>query len=259
MQVYSHHDDSQPTPATPTLSVTTQHIFLPLPKTSPTSTPLELNDKTHCLDSAYFGPSSALSALNTTILITSEWSDDDDNNVDFIGDNATCFDNSIAAQGIEAVLPPLSSATALVKLFTQSVNIFYPTIHSQALDEMHLAAYNFPASFANSPEERIFNLVIAIALQLTQQDDTTVDFTPAAYFRKATYGHSSSTSQVLLLQENLLICIYLLLSPGSGDIWRILGLSVRVYFDMTHRPSDNEDPDQQLAVVLSRTLYCLER
>lgn len=197
--------------------------------------------------------------MKSTILTTSAWTYDSDNDIDVLGNTITCVDDNTTVQDTEAVLPPRPNAEALVKIFARSVNIFYPTMHSHALDEMLLAAYDFPESFAGTFEERIFHLVIAIALQLTRRDDTSVGFTPNVYFRKAVYGYYSNTSQVLLLQENLLICIYLLLSPRSGDIWRNLGFSVRVYFDLGHHPSDDVDPDEQLAPLLFRTLYCLER
>jgi hypothetical protein len=74
-----------------------------------------------------------------------------------------------------------------------------------------------------------------------------------------TCEHSSIISNLYLLRRILLICMYLLLSPSTGDIWRNLGFAVRLYFDMAHRPTEGDEElfDGQLH-MLSRTIYCIE-
>jgi hypothetical protein len=99
---------------------------------------------------------------------------------------------------------------------------------------------------------------------MTKHPELGLPLGPDIYFQKATRHlqrsrHSwSSREQLRAFQKSLLTCIYLLSSPSSGDIWRNLGFAIRLFLDLSHRPAENDDIDDELLCMLTRTLYSLE-
>jgi hypothetical protein len=159
--------------------------------------------------------------------------------------------------------PPKEVALSLFGLFSRSINTFYPTIKDEQLQNIMAAPYDRNGSLTGHDQE-LFYLVLAISSQLARGSDQSLVLNPHAYLRKATSLMERSrhswlhVNQLFLLQRTLLISIYLLLSPGSGDIWRNLGFAIRMYFDIAHRPLETDDMDDGLMHMLCRTVYCIE-
>ena len=211
------------------------------------------------LDNCYFGPGSHLSYVKRALSTNPDvWP-----SLDFLGlwDHPakvnTRPDNLIPHH------PSNPASSTMFRLFANTIHVFYPTLKECQLKDLLLGSYTEGFS-PLSLDQDLFYLVIAVASLTVKDRDTGLPFTAHAYFYKAT-RHSErsrtywlSVDPLSLLQQQLLICIYLLLSPESGDLWRNLGFAIRLYFDLSHRPSEDEI-DKTLLAMLFRTLYSLER
>lgn len=171
---------------------------------------------------------------------------------------------SLSSECPEFQLPPLSVTSAIFHLFSRSVNIFYPVLKHQHLQNLISNTYHAQGSLVAGPDHELLCLILAIGAQLTKRSESGLPFTSEVYFQNAIHRIDRSRRTwisidgLYLLQRHLLICIYVLLTPSSGDIWRHLGFAIRLYFDLSHRPSENDDMDEELMCMLTRTLYCLE-
>lgn len=161
--------------------------------------------------------------------------------------------------------PDISTALRLFAVFSRSVHVWYPVMNDDSLQDLLSCCYTETLDSYLDHKQELFYLILAISSQLTKRAEPCVGFTPAAYFDKAvshvdtSCDHSSGSSTLHMMQRSLLICIYLLLSPSGGDIWRNLGFAIRLYFDMSHGRSENiNDLDEGRLAMLARTLYCIE-
>jgi hypothetical protein len=160
-------------------------------------------------------------------------------------------------------IPPYSVSSALFQLFANSINIFYPTLQDNHLNNLMCTSYaeNRPSV---DLDRDLFYLVLSVASLAVNGRETGLPIGSHVYFYKATCHPERSRADwlsidpLLLLQRQILICVSVLFNPESGDLWRNLGFAVRLYFDLSHRPSEL-DNDRTLLAMLSRTLYCLER
>ncbi|KAF4489664.1 putative transcriptional regulatory protein [Colletotrichum fructicola Nara gc5] len=155
-------------------------------------------------------------------------------------------------------------AEGLFQLFNRSVNAFFPVLESSTLDRILTGFFDFSRSQPSTDTE-LFYLVLAIASSVGTKSDPRLVVWAESSFAKAIEvlhtdcDHGSPPSNVLLFERTLLICIYLLLNPQAGDIWRHLGFAIRHYLDLSHRPSTEElDEGHGWFCTLTRTLYCLE-
>ena len=161
--------------------------------------------------------------------------------------------------------PSLDTATSLFSLFARSANVFYPVLEPAKLDEILSQCYATERDDAQGYTREFFYLVLAIGSHICKRNEVVLAAEADFYFRAATAAmstnseHYSRKENIFLFQRTLLICIYLLLSPGSGDIWRHLGFAIRLFFDLSHRPSMEVDEFHDILCTLTRTLYCLER
>jgi hypothetical protein len=161
--------------------------------------------------------------------------------------------------------PPISVASALFGLFSISANAFFPILDPSSLGQVISQCYDTDPGSRFGHAQELFYLILAISTVIAKRNEPVLAAWSNAYFDKATIlldtncDHSSRHANISLLQRTLLICVYLLLSPKSGDIWRHLGFAIRLFFDLSHRPSMDEDEDDSLFCTLTRTLYCLER
>jgi hypothetical protein len=166
---------------------------------------------------------------------------------------------------LPAVPPPMSTAISLFQLFTRSANVFYPILQPAKLDEILAQCYANNDRYVKTDTREFFFLVLAVSSRIGQVGQANPSTQAEGYFRSAisemstTCNHASRAENIALLQRTLLICLYLLLSPGSGDVWRHLGFAIRHFFDLAHRPSMEEDEFHDILCTLTRTLYCLER
>jgi hypothetical protein len=171
---------------------------------------------------------------------------------------------AIPKQDAEFHRPPISVASAIFTLFTRSVNVFYPTVQHHCFETILADLYNHAEPVTTGHHHDVFCLILAIGSQMTKHPELRPPLGPDIYFQKATRHlqrsrHSwSSREQLRAFQKSLLTCIYLLSSPSSGDIWRNLGFAIRLFLDLSHRPAENDDIDDELLCMLTRTLYSLE-
>lgn len=217
-----------------------------------------LGSSPRALDNCFYGPSSALFNLRMAMGMRPTTS---------AGRNLEIWAIPIPVQAhfdcINIDPPPKEVTLPLFSLFSRSINTFYPTMKDEQLEHIMAAPYDRNGSLAGHDQE-LFYLVLAIGSQLARGSDQSLVLNSQAYLRKATSLMERSrcswlhVNQLFLLQRTLLISIYLLLSPGSGDIWRNLGFAIRTYFDLAHRPLETDDIDDGLMDMLCRTLYCLE-
>ena len=165
----------------------------------------------------------------------------------------------------DTTLPPIALATSLFRIFSRSVNIFFPILKQTVLDEILSKIYENNGKGPPSPAYELFYLVIAIAALISKRNDAYLAARACSWFGQATSSmdtycdHSSLLENIVLLQETLLICIFLLFSPESGDLWRYLGSAIRHLFDLSHRPWVEAEEHRELLCTLTRTLYYLER
>lgn len=152
---------------------------------------------------------------------------------------------------------------ALVRLFSQSVNFFFPIVEPLGLDTI-LARAQGPSHEKEEDEDAFLDIILAIAMLVGKRNNPQLASRSREFFAKAMAGftlscnHSCRRTNMRLLQRVLLISVYLLLSPESGDVWRYMGFAIRLFLDLEHRPSMDKDKDDQLFDTLTRTLYCLE-
>lgn len=165
----------------------------------------------------------------------------------------------------QVISPEVSNTSALFAVFYRSIHVWYPVMSDDALQKLLSCFSTEPFGSSLSPNQELSYLILAISAQLTKRAEPHSGFTAAAYFKKATSDidtscdHSSGSQTLHMMQRTLLICLYLLLSPGEGDIWRNLGFAIRLYFDMSHGRFENLDSlDEGHLAMLARTLYCIE-
>ncbi|KXH38219.1 hypothetical protein CSAL01_08777 [Colletotrichum salicis] len=144
---------------------------------------------------------------------------------------------------------PETLATPLFILFSRSINTFFPTLEPQTLTHILNTHYHNHAPSHNTTNTPIFNFIIALGALITSK--STPSFLPLAesHFQNVTpslpttCAHASRAENLALLQRTLLICVYTLLEPSAGDVWRHLGFAIRLFLDLSHRPSMEEDED----------------
>ncbi|KAF5004539.1 hypothetical protein FDECE_8971 [Fusarium decemcellulare] len=159
-----------------------------------------------------------------------------------------------------ADLPSPSAIQSLIHLFCRSVNTFFPILDEASLTALASRSCN---ENANNPDEILY-LALGLACLVAKRNEAMLASWGRSFFETAisrfdtTCDHSSRSINVKLLQRTLLVCLYLLLDPEAGDIWRHLGFAIRLFLDLSHRPSEDEDEDHKLFCTLTRTLYCLE-
>jgi hypothetical protein len=210
------------------------------------------------LDAWFFGCLSVFVTLKTALALNPELTLIGQHNEPWLHHEPMVSENFTS----QWQMPPQSALSALLRFFSGSINLFYPTVKDDQLNS--LTASGSHQSDMTDQDQDIFFLILAISSKLVKAPAYVPPFASHVYFHKATY-HPAKTREswlqldpLLLLQRQLLICIYLILSPASGDIWRNLGFAIRLYFDLSHRPSENDDTDEELMIMLFRTLYCLE-
>lgn len=165
-------------------------------------------------------------------------------------------------------IPPvnlLSSSTtlSLLNFFSTSAHSFFPILDETTLQVMVSSVYNME-SFLAQDNHGILYLVLAIASSIAKRSEPTLACLGPSFFKKAIekatiVSNHSRSDNIAFFQRTLLICVYLLLNPNAGDIWRHLGFAIRLFLDLSHRPSEDEVEDYQLFCMLTRTMYCLER
>lgn len=212
-------------------------------------------------NTSFFGPWSSLGRLKVLMKRKANWSIPQ-------RFRETCNRNGIIEIRSfipEIGRPPISVASGLFNIFSRSANSFFPILEVTSLKTILSRCYEKDDDTAFGHSQELFYLILAIASLVAKRNEPVLASWADSYFRKATTrldttcDHSSRPANILLLQRTLLICVYLLLSPKSGDIWRHLGFAIRLFFDLSHRPSMDADKDHNLFCTLTRTLYCLER
>ncbi|KAI5922374.1 hypothetical protein F4810DRAFT_674693 [Camillea tinctor] len=213
------------------------------------------------LDASFYGPSSAYVSLRTALSSMPDWKPKD-TSIRF--PTAPVMDLFSDSFHQDSCRPSRPLALYLLNLFRDTVNTFYPVMHEKSLYNLldHCYPDVEPTSFSHGHE--IMHLILAIGACLVNGNILRVNFTPSMFIQKflsiqdLACDHASPADQLFFLQKTLLVCLYLLFRPGSGDIWRILGFAIRLYFDLSHRPLKDASMDNHLMIMLSRTLYCLE-
>lgn len=211
-------------------------------------------------DYIFFGVSSHLASITSpTLPLTNFYSET-------LGSepSAGWTSGSLISTGQVAEAPDISIVTRLFAVFSRSVHVWYPIMNDESLQGLLLCCSTEVSDPCLDQKWELFYLILAISSLLTKRAEPSMSFTPAVYFDRAISNadtncdHSSGPSTLHMMQRSLLICIYLLLSPGSGDIWRNLGFAIRLHFDMSHGRSENMYLDEGHHTMLARTLYCIE-
>ncbi|KAK1712972.1 uncharacterized protein BDZ83DRAFT_92302 [Colletotrichum acutatum] len=179
---------------------------------------------------------------------------------------AATRDTILTFQSLISFQPlPESLATPIFNLFSRSINTFFPIFQPQILNN-NLNAYYHPNATPPRPHNTpLFNLIIALGAQIGSKSTPSLYALAEHHFQNAivslpvTCAHASRADNLSLFQRTLLICVYTLLEPSAGDVWRHLGFAIRLFLDLSHRPSMEEDEDHGVFCMLTRTLYTLER
>ncbi|KAJ5613180.1 hypothetical protein N7510_006374 [Penicillium lagena] len=131
------------------------------------------------------------------------------------------------------------------------LNLVYPIF--QETDEFLLSftqKQNLPATAENL-------LVIAICLQLRSKTDPRYKGPAMAYFNGALHKHSTidfTTPSIHQIQIFALECLFILLCPTAGDIWRMSGAAVRACVELC----EEYNTIDETCWLLLRTVFCLE-
>ncbi len=133
----------------------------------------------------------------------------------------------------ESKKPGREIAKALFDCYYQSIESFYPIIGLRNLQHILDSAYEpSPNIFTPAEAEVLFDIIIAISLWLSGKDDSRLLPVSRSIFRKVTVDSISKstlgTSKTKTLQITLLMSVYALLSPISGNPWRLLGHACRL-------------------------------
>ncbi|KAL2875593.1 hypothetical protein SGCOL_009210 [Colletotrichum sp. CLE4] len=158
---------------------------------------------------------------------------------------------------------PQTLATPLFALFSHSINTFFPILQPQTLTYIltthyhnHAPSPNTTTTNTNTP---LFNLIIALGALIASKSTPSLLPLAESHFQTAipslptTCAHASRTKTLALLQRTLLICVYTLLEPSAGDVWRHLGFAIRLFLDLSHRPSMEEDKDHAVFSLSHKT------
>ncbi|CAH0059088.1 unnamed protein product [Clonostachys solani] len=208
----------------------------------------------------FFGPWSSLGCLRELLTNSPNWE-----LPSIIRAAQTLEDESHEnTPGFEFKRLSISVELSLILLYGQSANAFFPILDEACLDRIYASYRGEDPDPSFDYNQNIIYLVVAIACQVRKKKEASFAWWATLYFHEAlsnldtTCDHSSRPRNIQLLQRTLLICVYLVLSPGSGDVWRHLGFGIRLFFDLSHLPSEDEDKDHVLFCMLARTLYTLE-
>ncbi|KPM38688.1 hypothetical protein AK830_g7887 [Neonectria ditissima] len=233
-------------------------ILVPTPCALDQSASLPYEQTRFAPSKSFFGPWSSLGFLATVMKRRPLW-----NSTRTIQTAFEMFEPVSISTLTPHHRPPMSVASGLFGLFSMSANTFFPILDASSLKGIISECYDAGDDARFGHTQELFYLILAIAATIARNEPVLAAWSKA-YFDKAinqldpSCDHSSRHANISLLQRTLLICIYLLLSPESGDIWRHLGFAIRLFFDLSHRPSLDKDEDDSLFCTLTRTLYCLE-
>ncbi|RFU32286.1 hypothetical protein B7463_g4066, partial [Scytalidium lignicola] len=158
-----------------------------------------------------------------------------------------------------AVMPPEKFACILFDTFRNSIDVFYPVLGLKFFKDIFKKVY---ITSNNSPwEEQTVYLVFAVSAQLLSTHDPRMLSVSHQYFKKVVndtekIGGLLHLHQLSTLQTILLICIYLLLNPEAGDIWRAMGLASRLCLDLVI--ADHNEAEKSLYSTLYQITYGLD-
>jgi hypothetical protein len=157
-------------------------------------------------------------------------------------------------------LPPQPTTMALLSVFNNSINVIARVISIDALQQtcLHIYAGN---ECTDVFELQTLHLVLAISLQLLSGRDHSLSNTAQTYFKEVASdsGRISSLLQrdsLTSLRVAILLCVYVLLRPNSGDIWRLVGFASRLCLGMINTPRTNTE--KETFELLYQTLLCID-
>ena len=158
-------------------------------------------------------------------------------------------------------LPPQATTMALLSVFNNSLNVVCHVISIEALHQTcaHIYGGN---ECTDIFELQTLYLVLATSLQLLSNRDHSLSNTAEAYFKEVASDSGRISS---LLQRNslkslrvaILLCVYVLLRPNSGDIWRLVGFASRLCLGMINAPRSGKT-EKETFELLYQTLLCID-
>jgi len=158
-------------------------------------------------------------------------------------------------------LPPQTTTMALLSVYNNSINVVTNVISIEALHEICGNIYG-GSEATDIFELQTLHLVLAISLQLLSKRDHSLSNTAQAYFKEV--ASDSGRISTLLQRDSLqslrvaiLICIYVLLRPSSGDIWRLVGFASRLCLGMISTPR-SVNAEKETFELLYQTLLCID-
>jgi len=158
-------------------------------------------------------------------------------------------------------LPPKATTTMLLEVFNHSVNVIYHIIDEAVLSDIFKGVYEGATTIGPFDEQALY-LVIAIALQVLSKGDPSLSATSLAYFRQSTVNSRTGSLELKRyslqsLRSTLLVCIYVLLRPQAGDIWRLVAFASRVCFDIGNM-SKRDQAEHRAYFLMYQTLHCID-
>ncbi|UQC89963.1 uncharacterized protein CLUP02_15494 [Colletotrichum lupini] len=239
-------------------SATGNPLFLPLQRGA--LAPSDATPSIPLLSTVFFGPWTSLSCLRDQLQHKASYK--------LLSTVRIAMRNTISTLSFQSLISfqplPECLAAPIFNLFSRSINTFLPIFQPQTINNI-LTTYYHPNAAPPRPHNTpLFNLIIALGAQTSSKSTPSLSALAEHHFQNAisslpiTCTHASRTENVSLLQRTLLICVYTLLQPSAGDVWRHLGFAIRLFLDLSHRPSMEEDEDHGLFCMLTRTLYTLE-
>jgi hypothetical protein len=159
-------------------------------------------------------------------------------------------------------VPAAELAVSLLQFFSTSINVFYPVLTQDRLQDIHiyldqkiaddeLDGWHHPTAY----------LIFAISLHLMSKEDRHLAALSSEYFKAAISKWQSlkELRRVPTIRMRLLVCIYVVLNPTAGDIWRLLGFLTRMCISMENSSgSQVTDMEREEESMLYRTTFCLE-
>lgn len=213
--------------------------------------------RTSSADTMFFGPTSALSQLagQHVSAIPAENEEQSWPKTTHMG--LRTLSRQIFRQ--ELNLPPEATASMLVEVFKNSINTLCYIINHNELDRIQTGLYEHTNGL-DPFDVKSYYLILAISLQVLSKGDPSLSATSAAYFQHAMKSGSCESLKrysITSFRSGMLICVYMMLRPHTGDIWRMIGFACRVCFDIGNMSKRTSEEEQEYILVY-RTLYSID-
>ncbi|KAF2099335.1 hypothetical protein NA57DRAFT_74836 [Rhizodiscina lignyota] len=138
----------------------------------------------------------------------------------------------------------------LIDVYHNSIEVLFPGLKQQTLGLMAPGSPEISQhSNLSTRQTTSTNLVLAVAARMLAKRDSRMMAVSTALLGAAMQDYSSFCSEVQQQNEGgltavFLLCLYFLLDPSSGDVWRLLGYACRLCTELSWDFSGTLGPEK---------------